>query len=58
MLMGFLGMLKSLPRTLLPCEMILLSTLFGGGAMSVSGNIMQLGGSLVVFVMRSVVIAS
>jgi hypothetical protein len=48
--MSLLRMLKSLPRMLMSCEMVLLSALFGGTAMSMSRNIMQFGGSLVVFV--------
>lgn len=58
MFMGRLGMLQSLPRLLVSREVPLLSPLFGGAAMSVSGNIVKFSRSLMVFVMRSVVIAS
>jgi hypothetical protein len=38
MLVSFLGMLKSLPRTLLSHEMILLLRLFGGSAIGRAGR--------------------
>jgi len=56
-LMSFRGMLEGQPRMFVPSEMILLSML-PGSTMGVRGSIVQLGGLLVVFVMRSVVIAS
>ena len=58
MLMRFLGVLESLPGALLPGLVILLLMGFRGSAMSVGGTIVQLGGALMVFVVRSVVIAS
>src|ERR1039457_276409 len=56
MLMSLLGVLQCLPRVLLPRQVILLSVLFGN-AMHVRGLVVQFGGQLVVFVVRSVVIA-
>jgi hypothetical protein len=44
-------MLKSLPGALLPGFVILLPMGFRSAAMSVGGNVVQLGGSLMVFVM-------
>jgi hypothetical protein len=58
MLVRFLGVLKSLPGALLPGLVILLLMGFGGATMSVGGTIVQLGGALMIFVVRSVVIAS
>jgi hypothetical protein len=58
MLVSFLGVLKSLPGALLPGLVILLLMGFRGAAMSVGGAIVQLGGALMILVMRSVVIAS
>jgi len=58
MLVGHSGVLKSLSRALLSGFVILFFMGFGGATMSVSGNIVQLSGSLMIFVMRSVVIAS
>jgi hypothetical protein len=58
MLVSFLRVLKSLPGALLPGLVILLLMGFRGAAMSVGSIIVQLGGALVVFVVRSVVIAS
>ena len=58
MLVSFLGVLKSLPGALLPGLVILLFMGFRGAAMSVGGAIVQLGGALMIFVVRSVVIAS
>src|ERR1019366_7141824 len=56
MLMSLLGVLQRLPRVLLPRQVILLIVLFGN-TMHVRGLVVQFGGPLVVFVMRSVVIA-
>src|ERR1035438_9393872 len=56
MLMGHLGVLQRLPRVLLPRQVILLIVLFGN-TMHVRGLVVQFGGSLVVLVVRSVVIA-
>jgi hypothetical protein len=58
MLVRFFGILESLPGALLPGLVILLLMGFGGAAMSVGGLIVQLGGALMIFVVRSVVIAS
>ncbi len=58
MLMSFLGVLKSLPGELLPGLVILFFMGFRGATMSVGGTIVQLGGSLMILVVRSVVIAS
>jgi len=58
MLVSFLGVLESLPGALLPGLVILLLMGFRGAAMSVGGTIVQLGGALMIFVVRSVVIAS
>jgi hypothetical protein len=58
MLVSLLGVLKSLPGALLPGLAILLLMSFRGTPMSVGGTIVQLSGALMVFVMRSVVIAS
>jgi hypothetical protein len=55
-LVSFMGMLERLPRMLVPCEMFLLSILFGG-AVRVRRLIVQFGRPLVIFVVRSVVIA-
>jgi hypothetical protein len=57
MLVSFLGVLKSLPGALLPGLVILLLMGFRGAAMSMGGLIVQLGGALMIFVVRSVVIA-
>src|ERR1035441_1324089 len=57
MLMSLLGVLQRLPRVLLPRQVILLIVLFGN-TMHVRGLVVQFGGPLVVFVMRSVVIRS
>jgi hypothetical protein len=58
MLVSFLGVLKSLPGELLPGLVILLLMGFRGATMSVGGTIVQLGGALMILVVRSVVIAS
>jgi hypothetical protein len=57
-LVSFLRVLKSLPGALLPGLVILLLMGLRGSAMSVGGTIVQLGGALMIFVVRSVVIAS
>ena len=54
--MSFLGVLKRLPRVLVSRQVILLSVLLGN-TMSMRGEVMQFGSPLVVFVVRSVVIA-
>jgi hypothetical protein len=58
MLVSFLGVLKSLPGELSRGLVILFLMGFSGAAMSVGGAIVQLGGALMVFVVRSMVIAS
>jgi hypothetical protein len=58
MLVRLPGVLQSLPGKLLPGLVILLLMGFRGAAMGVGGHIVQLGGPLMVFVMRSVVITS
>jgi len=58
MLVRDLGVLKSLPGALLPGLVILLLMGFRGATMSVGGSIVQLCGALMIFVVRSVVIAS
>jgi hypothetical protein len=58
MLVSLLGVFQSLPGALLPGFMILLLMGFGSAPMSVGGTIVQLSGSLMVFIMGSVVIAS
>jgi hypothetical protein len=55
---SILGMFQSLPGPLLPGLMILFLMGFRGTAMSVGRTVVQLGGSLVIFVVRSVVITS
>jgi hypothetical protein len=56
-LISELGVLEYLPGMLLPGQVILFAVLLGGGAMGMRRAIVQLGGSLMIFVMRSVVIA-
>jgi hypothetical protein len=51
LLVSLLGVLKSLPRSLLPCFVILLVVGLCGTTMSVGGTIVQLSGALVVLVM-------
>ena len=51
-----LGMLKSLPGVFLSGLVILLFVHLRGSAMSMSGTLVQLGGSLMILEMRSVVI--
>ena len=58
MLVSFLGVLESLPGALVPGFVILFFMGFRGATMSVSGAIVQFGGTLMIFVMRSVVISS
>jgi hypothetical protein len=58
MLVSLLGVFKSLPGALLPGLMILFLMGFRGAAMSMGGTVVQLGGLLMIFVMRSVVITS
>jgi hypothetical protein len=58
MLMSVLGMLKSLPRQLLAGLMILFLMGVCGTAVGVGGTIVQLSGSLMILVVRSVVITS
>jgi hypothetical protein len=57
MLVSLLGMLKSSPGELLSGLMVLFLMGFGRTVMSVGGAIVQLGGPLMVLVMRSVVVA-
>ena len=56
MLVSDLGMLKRLSGTLMPGLAILFLMGFRGAAMRVGGEIVQLGRSLVILVMRSVVV--
>jgi hypothetical protein len=58
MLVSGLGVLESLPGALLSGFVILFFMGFRGATMSVSGAIVQFGGTLMIFVMRSVVISS
>jgi len=58
MLKSVRGMLKGLPRMLVPRKVILMSTMLFGNPMGMGGTVVRLGGSLMVLVMRSVVIAS
>jgi hypothetical protein len=51
MLVSLLGMLKSLPGEFLSGLVILLLMSFGSTTMSVGGTIVQLSGSLMLFVM-------
>ena len=55
---SLLGVLESLPGALLPGLVILFLMGFRGATVSVGGTIVQLGGPLMIFVMRSVVITS
>jgi hypothetical protein len=52
-----LGVLQSLPRMLAAGQMIRLSALLFSTAMAVRGDVVEFRRSLVIFVMRSVVIA-
>jgi hypothetical protein len=56
-LMGILGVFQSLPRVLMPGQVILLSML-PGSPVGMRGAVVQFGGALVVLVMGSIVIAS
>ena len=58
MLVSLLGVLQSLPGALLPGFVILFLMGFGGATVGVRGKVVQLGGPLVVFVMRSVIVTS
>jgi len=55
---SLLGMLKSLPGALLPGLMILFLMGLRSATMRVGGTVVQLGGSLMIFVVGSVVITS
>jgi hypothetical protein len=57
MLMSGLGVLQRLPGMLVPRQVILLPALLVRGAMGMRGDIVKFRRPLVVFVMRSVVIA-
>ncbi len=57
MLVRLLGVLQSSPGELLPGFVFLFLMGFRGTTMSVGGAIVQLGSSLMILVMRSVVIA-
>ena len=57
MLVSLLGVLKSLPGVFLSGLVILFLVRFRGSAMSMGGTLVQLSGSLMILVMRSVVIA-
>jgi hypothetical protein len=55
---GLLGVLQRLPGVLVSGLMVLLLVRLRRVAMNVGGIVMQLGGPLMIFVVRSVVIAS
>lgn len=55
---GLLGVLKSLPGSLVPRFVILFLMGFRGAAMRVGRAFVQLGSALMILVMRSVVITS
>jgi hypothetical protein len=57
LLMSGLRVLQSLPRKLVSRQVILLSALLFRGAMGVRGEIVKFRRPLMIFVMRSVVIA-
>src|SRR5271157_1225124 len=57
MLVSLLGVFQSLPGALLPGLVVLLFMGLGGAAMSVGGLIVKFGRALMIFVVRSVVIA-
>jgi hypothetical protein len=57
MLVSIAGVLQALTGTLLPGQVILLPMLFIRGSMGVRGKVVEFGRALVIFVMRSVVIA-
>jgi hypothetical protein len=56
MLVSLLGVLKVSPGRLLPGLVILFIVGFRGSTMRVRGAILQLGSSLMIFVMRSVLV--
>jgi hypothetical protein len=56
-LMGILGMFQSLPGMLVPGQVVLLSMLLGS-PVDMGGAVVQLGSSLVVLIVGSIVIAS
>ncbi len=56
-LKGISRMFQCLARSLLARQMFLLPMLLGGGAMGMCGAFVQFRGSLVIFIMRSIVIA-
>ena len=58
MLVSLVGVFKSLPGVLLPGFVILFLMGFRGAAMRMGGAIVQLGSSLMILLMRSVVITS
>ncbi len=58
MLVSLLGVLQSTPGALLPGFVILFLVGFGGATVGVRGGVVQLGGPLMIFVMRSVVVTS
>jgi hypothetical protein len=58
LLVGLLGVFKSLPGELLPRQVILLVMGYRGAPVSVGGKVVQLSGALMILVMRSVVVAS
>ena len=58
LLKRLLGMLQRLPGVFLPGLVVLFLMGFRGAAMSVGGTVVQLGGALMILVVRSVVIAS
>ncbi len=55
MVARFYGILERVPRLLMSCQMLLFSVVFAN-TMRVCRDIVQLGRSLMIFVMRSVVI--
>ena len=55
-LVGLFGVLEGLPGMLVSGLMFLLSLLFTG-AVGVGGEVVQLGGTLMIFVMGTVVVA-
>ena len=58
MVISLLGVLKISPGALLPGFVILLLMVFSVTTMSMGGKVVQLSGLLMIFVMRSDVIAS
>jgi hypothetical protein len=56
--MSVLGVLQRLSRVFMSCQVILFSALLVSGAMGVRGDVVKFRRPLVVFIMRSVVIAS